>query len=70
MERIIRIKITVGIAHIMMIFRGYVLIQRQRTEQTLLITNINAAVGRVGRTSHAERRLEGFIKGAVRAVNM
>lgn len=57
-------------AHIMMIFRGYVSIQRQRTERTLLITNINAAVGRVGRISHAERRIEGFIKGAIGAVNM
>lgn len=49
MERIIRIKNTVGIAHIMMIFRGYVSIQRQMIEQILLIQNTDVAVGRAGR---------------------
>ena len=41
-----------------MISVGYALIQKQMIEQILRIMSINVTVGRVGRTSHAKRRLE------------
>ena len=58
------------LAHITMIGLGYALIQNQMIEQILRIMSIHVTVGRVGRTSHAKRRLKGFIKETVRTVNM
>ena len=48
----------VKLAHITMIFLGYVLIQKHMIEQTLQIMSINVTVGRVGRKIHAKRRFE------------
>ena len=39
--------------HITMIFLGFVLIQRQRTEQISQIMSIHVTVGRVGRKNNA-----------------
>lgn len=42
-------------AHITMILLGFALIPKQRIGQISLIQTTDVTVGRVGRTSHAER---------------
>lgn len=51
------------LAHIMMIGLGFVLIQKQMIEQVLRIMSTHVTVGRVWRTSHAERRFKELDKG-------